>query len=76
MTCSHFIKILLNELTLKASKYKYATQYGIGYYIMNSWIEVDYEGMYVGIILISILGIIMFKVIDVIQNKICKWKIK
>lgn len=43
---------------------------------MNSWIEVDYEGMYAGIILISILRIIMFKVIDVIQNKICKWKIK
>lgn len=33
---------------------------------MNSLIEVNYEGMYAGII----------KVIDVIQNKICKWKIK
>ncbi|MDU5110238.1 MAG: hypothetical protein E6248_07305 [Clostridium sp.] len=43
---------------------------------MNSWIEVDYEGMYAGIILISILGMIMFKVIDVIQNKICKWQMK
>lgn len=54
----------------------YATKYGIGYYIMNSWIKVDYEGMYLGIILISILGIIMFKVIDVIQNKVCKWQMK
>lgn len=54
----------------------YATKYGIGYYIMNSWIKVDYEGMYAGIILISILGIIMFKIIDILQNKICKWQAK
>ncbi|MGG7144255.1 ABC transporter permease [Clostridium nigeriense] len=54
----------------------YATKYGIGYYIMNSWIKVDYEGMYAGIILISILGMIMFKVIDILQNKVCKWQAK
>lgn len=54
----------------------YATKYGIGYYIMNSWIKVDYEGMYAGIILISILGIIMFKVIDILENKICRWQVK
>lgn len=51
----------------------YATKYGIGYYIMNSWIKVDYEGMYAGIILISFLGIVMFKIIDILQNRICKW---
>lgn len=51
----------------------YATKYGIGYYIMNSWIKVDYEGMYAGIILISFLGITMFKLIDILQNRICKW---
>ena len=52
----------------------YATKYGIGYYIMNSWIKVDYEGMYCGIIAISMLGIILFKVIDLIQYKLCKWE--
>lgn len=54
----------------------YATKYGIGYYIMNSWIKVDYEGMYAGIILISILGIIMFKIIDILQKRVCKWQAK
>ncbi|MBS5306709.1 MAG: ABC transporter permease [Clostridium sp.] len=54
----------------------YATKYGIGYYIMNSWIKVDYEGMYAGIILISLLGITMFKIIDILQNRICKWESK
>lgn len=51
----------------------YATKYGIGYYIMNSWIKVDYEGMYAGIIIISFLGITMFKIIDLIEKKVCKW---
>lgn len=52
----------------------YATKYGIGYYIMNSWIKVDYEGMYCGIIVISLLGIVMFKVIDILQSRICRWQ--
>ena len=54
----------------------YATKYGIGYYIMNSWIKVDYEGMYCGIIIISFLGIIMFKGIDILQNVVCRWQTK
>lgn len=52
----------------------YATKYGIGYYIMNSWIKVDYEGMYCGIIIISIFGIVMFKVIDSIEKTLIKWE--
>ena len=43
---------------------------------MNSWIKVDYEGMYCGIIIISLLGIVMFKIIDILQSRICKWQIK
>lgn len=54
----------------------YATKYGIGYYIMNSWIKVDYEGMYCGIIIISLLGIVMFKIIDILQSRMCKWQVK
>ncbi|MGL4989895.1 MAG: ABC transporter permease [Sarcina sp.] len=54
----------------------YATKYGIGYFIMNSWTKVDYVGMYSGIIAISILGIIIFKIIDLIEEKMCKWKFK
>lgn len=52
----------------------YATKYGIGYYIMNSWVKVDYEGMYCGIIAVSILGIVLFKLIDLTQKHICKWQ--
>ncbi|HAX73724.1 MAG TPA: ABC transporter permease, partial [Firmicutes bacterium] len=52
----------------------YATKFGIGYFIMNAWVKVDYVEMYAGIISISFFGIILFKTIDYMQNKFCHWK--
>ena len=54
----------------------YATKFGIGYFIMDSWIKVDYEGMYSGIIAISLFGITLFKLIDALQKRICKWEFR
>lgn len=51
----------------------YATHYGIGYFIMNSWIMVDYVAMFAGIMAISILGIGIFKLIDLLERKLCPW---
>lgn len=51
----------------------YGAKYGIGYYIMENWSKVDYVNMYAGILSISLLGIIIFKLIDVLEYKICKW---
>lgn len=51
----------------------YATTYGIGYFIMDSWIRVDYVEMFAGIIAISLLGLAVFKGIDLIEAKLCKW---
>lgn len=51
----------------------FATTYGIGYFIMNSWVMVDYLQMYAGILAMSIMGILFFKVIDLMERKICPW---
>lgn len=51
----------------------YATTYGIGYFIMDSWIRVDYVEMFAGIIAISLLGLAVFKAIDLIEAKLCRW---
>ena len=53
----------------------YATKYGLGYFIMNAWSMVDYKGMFSGVLALSILSLIIFKVIDLLEKKICKWKI-
>lgn len=53
----------------------FATEYGIGYYIMNSWVMVNYLQMYAGIVFISILGIILYKSIEIIEKKMMPWKL-
>ncbi|MCF8008566.1 MAG: ABC transporter permease [Halanaerobiales bacterium] len=51
----------------------FATQYGIGYYIMNSWIMVNYVDMFSGILAVSFLGLLIFKSIDIIEIRFCLW---
>lgn len=53
----------------------YATKVGIGYYIMNAWIKVDYVEMYSGIVGISLCGMGLFKLIERIERRLCKWQI-
>lgn len=54
----------------------YGTRYGLGYSIMDYWMRADYAGVYGAIILISLLGIIIYALIDFIESKICAWKNK
>jgi NitT/TauT family transport system permease protein len=42
----------------------YATRYGLGALVMNAWIMADYPGMYVGIVMLGVLGISLFTVLD------------
>lgn len=51
----------------------FATTYGIGYFIMNCWVMVDYVQMFAGILAISLLGILIFKLIDFMERRLCPW---
>lgn len=51
----------------------FATAYGIGHYIMNSWTMADYTGMFAGIAALSLMGIAVFKLIDFLERKLCPW---
>ncbi|QEN03668.1 ABC transporter permease [Thiospirochaeta perfilievii] len=53
----------------------FATVFGIGYYIMNSWVMVDYPQMYVGIIMLSFTGLGLYLSLDIIEKKIVPWHI-
>ena len=52
----------------------FGTEYGMGYFIMDSWMRVNYIQMYSGIIVLSLIGLTFFIVIDAMENLICKWK--
>jgi NitT/TauT family transport system permease protein len=51
----------------------YGTKYGMGYYIVNAWSRINYIDMYGGIIVISVVGFLLFTLIDFISDFICKW---
>lgn len=52
----------------------YATKFGLGYYIMNSWSLINYLNMYSGILVLSGMGFCLFSLIDVLEKKYVKWK--
>lgn len=51
----------------------FSTKLGIGYYIMNSYAMVNYQSMYAGIIILSVLGLIIYEFIDWLEQKLCPW---
>ena len=50
----------------------YGTKYGMGYYILDAWSRINYIDMYIGIIVIAIIGFILFISMDFIADKLCK----
>lgn len=52
----------------------FGTEYGMGYFIMDSWMRVNYLDMYSGIIVLSFIGFCLFISIDIAENHICSWR--
>ncbi|MEQ8174501.1 MAG: ABC transporter permease [Syntrophomonadaceae bacterium] len=52
----------------------FGTEYGMGYFIMDSWMRVNYQDMYSGIVILSFMGFIIFTVIDALEHYICSWR--
>jgi NitT/TauT family transport system permease protein len=52
----------------------FGTEYGMGYFIMDAWMRVSYVEMYSGIVILSIMGFLIFILIDLLENCICKWR--
>lgn len=52
----------------------YGTEYGMGYFIMDAWLRMDYPSMYGAILLLSLMGLALFLVIDGIGWYFMKWE--
>lgn len=53
----------------------YGTNKGVGYFIQDAWSRINYIEMYSGILILSFLGLILFILIDFIEDIVCRWKI-
>lgn len=54
----------------------FGTKYGMGYFIMDAWMRVNYLEMYSGIVVLSNIGLILFGTIDYLERKLCGWQYK
>ena len=51
----------------------YASSYGLGYFIMNSWVMINYPLMFAGIMALGISAALVLALLDWIQHIICPW---
>ena len=51
----------------------FGTQYGIGYYIMDAWLRVNYLDMYACIGVLSMMGLLLFALLDWAERRLCAW---
>lgn len=52
----------------------FATRAGLGYYIMvESWGRLAYPNMYAGVLAMSILGLLLYYLLDLLENRSCAW---
>ena len=51
----------------------FGTKYGMGYFIMDAWLRVNYLDMYAGIIVLSLIGLCLFGILDLCERYFCSW---
>ena len=54
----------------------FGTQYGMGYFIMDAWLRVNYLEMYTGIVILSLIGLLLFGLLDLMEGRLCRWQMK
>lgn len=52
----------------------FATTSGLGYLIMDCWGRMDYAGMFVGIIGMSLLGAVLYEIANWLERRACRWR--
>lgn len=54
----------------------FGSQHGLGYFIMDAWLRVNYLEMYAGIVVLSLLGLFLFSLLDLLEKRVCRWQYK
>jgi len=52
----------------------FGTTFGMGFFIQDAWMRINYVQMYAGIVVLSIVGFLLFMIIDIIEDVFLKWK--
>lgn len=52
----------------------FATETGMGFFIMDAWGRVAYADMHVGVVALALLGLALFGAIDAAERLLCPWE--
>lgn len=52
----------------------YGTEHGMGFFIMDAWLRLDYPQMYAGILLFSLVGFVLFLLVDLLDYRFMRWR--
>jgi NitT/TauT family transport system permease protein len=52
----------------------YGTRFGMGHFIMDSWMRINYIDMYAGIVVLSAVGFLLFMAVDLLEDIFLKWR--
>lgn len=51
----------------------FGTDKGLGFFIVDAWMRIDYLTMYAGIVMLSFIGSLLFVMIDIMDAMFCRW---
>jgi NitT/TauT family transport system permease protein len=51
----------------------FATNHGLGFFILDAWSRLDYESMYAGIVGMGLLGVILYEGVEILDRALCSW---
>ncbi len=51
----------------------FGTRWGLGFYIMDMWMRLDYKQMYAGILILGVLGLVSVTLVNRLQGYVCPW---
>ncbi len=52
----------------------FAASSGLGFLIVDAWTRIDYPEMYAAILSLSILGLVLFGLVDLMERRLCPWR--
>ncbi|MCL5290949.1 MAG: ABC transporter permease [Actinobacteria bacterium] len=51
----------------------YATEEGLGYFIMDAWTRINYPEMFGGITAMALMGAVVYEALEALERRFCAW---
>jgi len=51
----------------------FATEEGLGYFIMDAWSRFNYADMFGGIVAMAVMGLLVYELLELLESRLCPW---